>query len=168
MGKLWRADDVLSEKDLILPGVTPANLRLGGPFKSTMITSDVFNICERLAELNPRLEIHFLWDERKGGDSGYVVMERISHDESQVVFKTRQLDGRTVEQVRYLLSVPFAERFAQSQKILDKLAKDEHEAELDELYERLGAPMLRQLFHDGFIDGAKPNANLPYKRKRTK
>jgi hypothetical protein len=152
MGQLWRPDEFLGEKDLVLPGITPDNLKLDGAIKSAMITSDVFNICERLKELNPRLEVHAIWDDRPGGDRGYAIMERVAPDETKLVFKCRELDARVIHEVQYLIGVPFSERMARVEKLLADEDRRQKEAELDELYENLGRQMLRQFEHDGFIE----------------
>ena len=151
MAKLWRADEVLSEKDLVLPGITPANLKLGGRYKATMITSDMFNICERLAELNPRLEVHLLEDTQTG-EHGYSITERVSEDRIEHVLTVKELDNRAVEQIQYFMKVPFEQRFAQSQKAMEKYEAGERQRELDELYEQLGQAFWYQLEHDGFIE----------------
>ena len=150
MGRLYRPDEALTEKDLILPGITPANLRLDGRFKATMVTSDVYNICERLRELNARLFVHYLEDTMTG-EGAYCIMELTTEGE-KLVFKVRELDARVVEEVRYLLHVPFAERFAASQRLLDKREAEQKEEELDQLYEDLGRQMWYQFEHDGFIE----------------
>ena len=152
MGQLWRPDEFLSEKDLVLPGVTPDNLKLDGSIKSAMITSDVFNICERLKELNPRLEVHAIWDDRPGGDRGYAIMERTGPHETKLVFKCRELDARVIHEVQYLIGVPFEERMKRVEKLLADEDRRQKEEELDKLYEDMGRAMWFQLEHDGFIE----------------
>lgn len=150
MGKLWRNDEVLDAKELVLPGVTPANLKLDGRYRSALVTSDMYNICNRLAELNPRLMIHELVDTFTG-EHAYCIMEQ-TPDGDKLVFKTKELDARVLEEVRYLMSVPFEYRYAQSLKLIEKLEAEAHQKELDELYENLGRQMLSQFEHDGFIE----------------
>jgi len=47
--------------------------------------------------------------------------------------------------------MPLAERLAKLEKDEYKIEADRKEAQLDDLYERVGRPMWTQLEHDGFI-----------------
>lgn len=137
--------------ELILPGVSPSNVHgPGGRFRTEGVTNDLYNIAERLKELNPRLFINILED-RAQGTVAYVIMERTSRGTEEVVFKCKTLDPRVLEHVRYLMNVPFEKRFAEAEKEIDKYEADEHERELDDLVERIGLPMLRDLRELGFL-----------------
>jgi hypothetical protein len=150
MGRLWRPDEVLSEKDLILPGVTPANLVMGGRYETFAVTSDLYNICERLAELNGRLWIHGIRDTQTD-EVSYCIMERTPEGD-KLVFKTRELDARIIEEVRYLLHVPFEVRFKAAEELLAKKEAEHKENELNKLYEDFGEQFRYQLWHDGFYE----------------
>jgi hypothetical protein len=150
MSGLWRPDEVLSQKDLILPGVSPTNLVMGGRFETFSVTNDVYNICERLAELNPRLWIHGLRDINTD-EVAFCIMEKTPRGD-ELVFKTRELDARIIEEVRYLMAVPLAKRVEQMDRILQEREQAAHEAELDKLYETMGEQFRYQLWHDGFIE----------------
>jgi hypothetical protein len=113
----------------------------------------MYNIAERLKELNPNLFISILEDREPGAAHPitYVVMERTRNGTEEVVFRCFTLDARVLEHVRYLMRVPFAHRIAEAEKELDKYEADHHEHELDELVETLGLPMMRELAATGFL-----------------
>jgi hypothetical protein len=164
--------DALTETDLVMPGlVAPSNLKRGGRFRSAQITSDIYNICTRLQELSPRLYLHWVEDTlHKDYDSkdqiAFVVTEITPDGTEAVVLKTRHLSPQIIEDVRYFMGVPLAQRAAEMIKKADKFEADAHESHMDRLYEEMGAPMLRQLYHDGFVDGAKPNPFHHSKRRK--
>lgn len=147
--------------ELLLPGV-PANVRPGGRIKVEAVTNDMFNIAERLAEINPRLAVN-ITENQVTGEKAYTIVEEVPGYGPQVVFRCNVLDARVLEHVRYLLNVPFEKRFAEAEKIADKHEADSHEHELDELTERIGLPMVRDLMECGFIDNRGGFQHLPKK-----
>lgn len=151
-------------RPLILPGVTPSNLKLPERFKVIPLESDMYNICDRIKEISPNLFIELLVDEKTGAQA-WVIQENTINGPKEV-FKTEELDGRVIEHCQYLLKVPFEKRFAEAERLARKDMADYETKQMDKLMERLAGPFLRQLYHDGFVHGAKPNANLPYKRKK--
>jgi hypothetical protein len=134
---------------LALP-TRPANLR--GRF-GDLVESDVFHICERLHELDKSLNVHVIDPPIAFGEKVYrfAVTEQCADGVERLVFRVEELDARIIEHVRYLLRVPFEHRFNEAEKLADKLTAEAKEHELDKLYDTMGAPMLRQLEHDGFI-----------------
>lgn len=157
--------DALRETDLVMPGlVSPANLKRGGRFRTAQITSDIYNICLRLQELSERLYLHWVED-TETEQIAFVVTEKTPDGMEAVVLKTRHLSPSIIEDVRYFMGVPLEKRAEKMIAAADKYETDARETEMDELYEKMGAPMLRQLYHDGFVDGAKPNPFHHSKRK---
>ena len=136
---------------IVIPGSSaPANLHLADGIKITMVESDMYNICERIREVDPSLFIVQLIDDARG--CAYAIMEHCADDEDRLVYKTRELDARVIEKCRYLKAVPFEKRFAQIEEQIDKEEAEQRELEMEELYEQLGAPMLPDLYKTGFID----------------
>lgn len=136
--------------ELILPGSAPRNLRTHGAYRVEGITSDLYHVAERLRELNERLLIHLVVD-KATGDHFYTIVEVVDGVE-QTVFKCRDLDARVVEHVRYLLNVPMNKRFAEAERLTEKYEADQREADSDDLAERIGLPMARELAACGFLD----------------
>ncbi len=135
---------------LALP-TRPDNLHGG---YGTPIDSDVYNICERLAEIDPRLKIHLIEPPICVGAKVYNfgITEACDDGVERLVFRTDALDARVISHVQYLLKVPFATRFAKAEAIEARREEERQEAEHAKLYETMGGPMLRQLEHDGFIE----------------
>lgn len=130
--------------------IQPSNLRLS---RKIPIDSDVFNICERVKELDPRLTIHAYDPPVHVGDKtyNYGISEQCDDGVERLVYRVEALDGRIIEHLQYLLHVPFERRFAIAERLADAAEEERKEADLDELYETMGRPMLTQLEHDGFI-----------------
>lgn len=123
----------------------PPNFRgVWGP----QVDSDMYNIGQRLHEFDASLTVHKI--ELKDGIM-YSIVEHCADGEERLVFRTRQLDARVVEKCQYLLHVPFERRFAEAEARELKAEEERKEKEHQDLYERIGAPMHRQLEHDGFI-----------------
>lgn len=135
---------------LFLP-LNPANLRSNARLNVQAVDSDVYNVCERLRELNDRLYVNTIDDDHDKSRT-FVIMEETPTG-SQVVFRTRKLDARVVEHVRYLLHVPFAERFAAAERLMDKWEAEDKENELDKMAEEMGLEMQYDLKRLGFTDG---------------
>lgn len=129
--------------------VTPDNLRMS---RKIPVSSDVFNICDRVKEVSPRLLIYG-YDppvQFNGTTYHYAIQEMCDDRVERFVCRVEVLDARIIEHLEYLLRVPFEHRYAEAEKLEDKANAEAKEHELDELYETMGAPMRRQLEHDGF------------------
>jgi len=136
--------------DLVIPGnAAPNNLRLPDGTKAVMVESDMYDICNRVKDISPNLFIVFL---QNGDDYQYAIMEDCKDGMERLVYKVRELDGRVIEKLQYLMKVPLNDRLEQLEKEEHKLKHDAKEDELNELYERMGAPMQHQLIKDGFAD----------------
>jgi hypothetical protein len=136
--------------NLMLPdGMAPSNLHLRPSVKTRYVDGDMFDICERLAEISTRLYIVELVDD---GKAAYAIMEHADDGVQRLVMKVKELDARILEKVRYMLHVPFAQRLAAVDAENAKYEADHHERILDETYERMGGQFRRQLWHDGFIE----------------
>lgn len=151
--------------ELILPYV-PANVNTG-QIRNARITSDVYRIAERLQEIDSPypLAINLTQDLGKGA-TAYTIVELPPGGE-RVVFRCNKLDARVIEHVQYLIKVPLKDRFAEAEKIMDKWEAERREAEQDDLVERIGLPMLRDLRECGFLGeyGHGPGADLARSRK---
>lgn len=112
-----------------------------------LVESDVFDICGQLKAIDPNLKV--IWFDRE--KDPYVISETSLDGVERLVFKAQELDGRVVEKIRYIMSVPLEERMALVVKANEAFEAAKAEADLDELYESMGRPMWTQLEHDGFI-----------------
>jgi hypothetical protein len=141
--------------ELVVP-VRQSNFRQNG---NAPLTGDMFNICERIKEINPNLYIWPLEPPVQLGDRtfNYSIAEVCLDRVERLVMRVEHLDARILEHMQYLLKVPFEQRFAEAEALTDKFEADFKENELDKLYETLGAPMFKQMEHDGFITHRGPS-----------
>ena len=82
----------------------PTNLRARGV---THVTSDLYDICARVKELDPRLFIVY----HETNALPYTVMEHCADGVDRIVRQYATLDARVLESLRYMLNVPFAQRW---------------------------------------------------------
>lgn len=81
----------------------PSNLRAA---PGAVVESDVFNICERIKEISPRLTVRVI----EGADAPFVVSETGSDGVERFVARYEELDARILENLRYMAAVPFEDR----------------------------------------------------------
>jgi hypothetical protein len=136
---------------LLLP--VPTNLLLPGGTKSFVVSDDLYDICSRIREeIDGGNRLFVVLHEEPNGTQYYTIMERSDDGVERVAIpRVEELDGRVLERLRYILSVPLEKRLAELER-LESIAEDKAvDDELEELYDRMGRPMLTQLEHDGFI-----------------
>lgn len=129
----------------------PENLR--GDFGG-IVEHDVYHIAERMKELSPNL---LLRDRARGGGwtspmngKRWIISEISIDGVERWVMGRQDLDARIIEDLEYMLHVPYEKRFAEAERLEAQIMKQNHEDELDELYEHMGAPMLPLLERTGF------------------
>ena len=126
----------------------PSNLVLPAELNGLSVEGDLYNICERIKEISPSLQINgFINPEYP-----YVIIERCIDGIDRVVMKAKVLDGRVLDHLRRLMSQPLSERLAEIERNERKFEQDEHERMHEDLFERVGLPMWHRLEKDGFID----------------
>lgn len=134
---------------LVIPGTSaPSNLHLPAGARAMPIDGDLLNICERVKEISPALSILLL---EHDDNFAWAIMETAADGTEMLVFRTTELDGRVIDKLRQLMAKPLNERMAELEKQEYKMQEEQHDAELELLYETLGRPMWTQLEHDGFI-----------------
>lgn len=101
--------------DLALP--RPNNLRLRSGEKLSLVESDVYNVCNRIKEIDPNLTV-LLHD---GHPEPWVVMELGPDGVERFVCRRAELEPSILDHLRYIRAVPFEDR-------LRKLEKEEQEA----------------------------------------
>ena len=134
---------------LTLPdGVRPSNLHLPAGATATFIDGDLYDICARMRELDPNLYAVLL--EHGGTGYSYAIMERCADGVERLIFKVRELDNRVIDKLREIMAIPLEHRYRELEKREYKLEEERRERELDELYERMGAPMWGLMERTGF------------------
>lgn len=113
------------------------------------LDSDVYNICERVKEISPDLHIVVLANDEQ---HVFAIMEHCADGVERLVFKVSELDKRVLDKLNELMAVPLKTRIERLEKENHRFEQQEREREFEEFYETFGAPMWRQLEHDGFIE----------------
>lgn len=93
-------------------------------------------------------------------------MEQTGPGQEALVFKCTVLDARVVEHVAYLVKVPVAQRAREAIARADKYEEESKENERQELVERLGLPMLRDLRECGFLGEYGKGGDTIYRRPK--
>lgn len=114
-----------------------------------MVESDLYHICERIKEIDPRL---FIIQLSAGDRCSYAVMERCDDGVERLVSRHIELDARVLDKMLELRSIPFEKRFAAIEAQIDKEEEERRTKESEEFYERMGGPMYTELANCGFID----------------
>lgn len=117
------------------------------------VTADMFHIAQRLQEIDPSLFIQSLEKPTHWKDQtwNYTIVEVDAAGTEHWVYGAEALDARVIEHVEYLLSVPFAERFAIAEQLEAKREADDIDNQMEEALENWGWDFRKQLEHDGFI-----------------
>ena len=133
-----------------IPGsAAPNNLHFGADVGATIVEGDLYNICSRLEEVNPSLFIVAL--ESPDGKS-FAIMEHCEDGWDRLVWRVAELDARVVKKAEYLQKVPFDRRLEEAEKAEAQMEAEDNLNAFESLYEKLGAPMRRELAKTGFID----------------
>lgn len=145
---------------LVLPETArPANLYLSRGSRARVLTSDLYDICNRVAELDPSLYIIEL-DHDDPRPYRYIVMERCRDGVDRMALRVREgeLDARVLGKLRYQLAVPLDQRAAEIERDLEKWEQDYREEESDRLYEKIGHDFRKQLHDCGFTRAPRPTS----------
>lgn len=132
-----------------MPGhACPSNLHLPSDTMVREIDSDVYNICGQIRSISPRLFVVLLTGQ---DEYSFAIMEHCIDNVDRLVFRVKELDQRVLRKLYQLMELSLADRMDQLEKDEWKLEQEQKEADLEEMYERVGRPMWTQLEHDGFI-----------------
>lgn len=95
----------------------PENIKIAGvnPHALKMVESDVFNIAQRIKEIDPNLYVVV----HEGHARPFVVMEHALDGTERMVSRYDRLDSSILDDLRYMLNVPFERRFAELTKKID-------------------------------------------------
>lgn len=137
---------------VIIPDTArPSNLHFADTVNVKHLDGDVLGICERVKEISPRLSIVVA---DRGDDYAFIVMEHCDDGVERLVCRAKELDGRLITKLQKMLANPVtAKRILELEEEERRLEKEVQEETLNELYERMGRPMLTELDKCAFIDG---------------
>ena len=127
----------------------PTNLRLdmsGDRHTSAVVGSDLYGIAERVRELDPNLMIVFHEDR----EEPFTVMENCKDGVVRFVARYKELDSRIIDDLRYMLNVPFEERLKKVEREIDKANADLEKPD-DEVLDWLASEMRRDMKKYGIV-----------------
>lgn len=126
----------------------PSNLHVPMGTRVDYVDSDTFNICNRLREISRDLYLVVLQ-----GDEQHMfsVVESCPDGWEREVKRYPQLDARILREMQMFEALPLQSRVDFIDKQHKRLDAERKENELEDLYERVGAPMWGDLERCGFI-----------------
>jgi hypothetical protein len=140
---------------------TPSNMKIAGApnAKLRVVESDVFNVCDRIKEIDPSLHVVLHEDHPEP----WVVMEHCHDGVTRMVKRYAQLDPSILDDLRYMLHVPYTER---ARVVAAEV--EAHNAELEkvdeEKMERMAFDMRRALRDANMADIVLPSHRPVVKR----
>ncbi len=135
-----------------IPGsAAPNNLHFATDVRATILESDLYDICNRIKEIDPALFIVVLDSKHQDGYS-FAIMEHCDDGWDRLVWRVKELDQRVLNKAAYLKHVPFEKRIEEAEKVEARMKAEQDAQQFDELFENLGRPMQRELARTGFID----------------
>lgn len=96
---------------LMMP--VPENLRAG---RVRMVDNDLYNICDRVKEIDKNLYLVY----HENHKEPWVVMEHCADGTERFVSRYEELGAHILDNLRYMLAVPFEKRLAETQARIDR------------------------------------------------
>lgn len=130
----------------------PDNLRVPDHGRAHLVEADVYHICDRIKELDPNLYVYLLDPPVCFGERTYrySVTEFCADRVERLVRRYEELDARVIENLEYMLRVPFEHRLQAAEATEAQNDAARKEQDFERLYEQVGAPMRRDLERCGF------------------
>lgn len=149
----------------------PTNMRLKESVQVRYLDGDLLDIARQVKARHPSLYVVELTDpENEPGKAAWAIIESCADGVERMLCKVRALDQRLLAKLDHIMHVPFAQRFADAEAGIERDEAQAKEAELDQLYETIGRPMLTQMRHDGFADTSPvsyPKRGISYTSYKT-
>lgn len=149
---------------LVIAGV-PTNIRLPAGSRGTHVDSDMFDISQRLAAIDPALRIDLL--EHVDGRAVWAVNEEALDGSIQLIMRVGpgcaidELDGRVVARINWIRRIPAGERARVLERELQAEAAYRAVQERERLYDSIGGTFYDGLHRFGFIQTPKPESVRP-------
>lgn len=113
----------------------------------SIVDGDLYNIAQRIKEIDPNLMIVF----HDGHPEPFTIMENCADGVTRFVKRYAELDQRILDDLRYMLRVPFDERLKIADRQIQR-ANDALERPDDDVVDWLASEMRRDLVRTGFSD----------------
>lgn len=135
----------------------PQNMKVAGGGTMTFVEGDVYNIAQRLQQVDPSLFLYL----HEGSPKPWVVVEKCADGVERFVKRYEELGGHIIEDLRYMLAVPFEQRMkrleAEADAVNEQLGRMS-----DEQFEKYADDFLRAGRKSGLLD---PNWFTSYRPK---
>lgn len=129
--------------------------------KMRVVTSDVYNVCERIKAIDPRLMVVL----QENHPEPWAVMENCVDGNVRMVARYAALDARILDDLQRMLRTPFTERFRiLSERIDAENAKNEKVNMDTEANERLAFEFKRALRDSNIEPSVRFTSTRPTKR----
>lgn len=155
----------MSLSSLVIAGSTPTNFRLPRGSRADYVTSDVYDICNRLKAIDPRLSVIQL--SHVDGRKAYAISDQGPDGVERLVFRVGpgceidELDARVITKIEWIRRIDVKDRQAQLEKELAKEKADREEDGREGLYDKIGGKWYDALYAGGFTGSAKPMSVRP-------
>ncbi len=146
--------------ELIVSGV-PSNINVPRGVHVAEVTGDIYSICERLKEYDPRIRVTPLRDD---ANYKFSIGEIGPDGVLRQILMAEELDERIIERLRYIQAVPLTERVRAIEADYDKEQARKADEEAEHLYETVGKTIHENLFSCGFTHMPKPMSVRPLNR----
>lgn len=148
--------------DLAIPFV-PENVML--PRSTTrrmkVVTSDVYNICDRIKQIDRRLMVVL----QENHPEPWAVMENCADGNVRMVARYEALDARILDDLQRMLAIPYLERFRILSEKIDKENADNEKINMDtEANEKLAFEFRRALRDSNIEPAVRFTSTRPIKR----
>lgn len=131
----------------------PSNLRYTGNEQMQLVESDVFNVCQRIKELDPNLFVVL----HKGHEKPFVVVEMSRDGEERMVKRYAELTPSILHDLQRMLKIPWEQRFKQLAREVDEHNEARENAWVEsEAMERFAFDMRRALRDANMADVVEP------------
>lgn len=131
----------------------PDNLRYSGNAKMQLVESDVYNVCNRIKEIDPNLFVVL----HEGHAEPFVVVEKCVDGEERLVKRYAELTPQILTDLRRMLSIPWEQRWKALAAEVDKHNEDMGNSWMEsEGHERFVWEMRNALHESNIADITKP------------
>lgn len=125
----------------------PANITVRNGQRLSVVTSDVYNIAERVREIDSRLRLVL----HEGHEKPWVVTETAEDGVEYFVSRYEELGSHILEHLQYMRAVPFKDRFEKLAKEADA-ANDRIGHMSDERMEEFAHDFQKALVESNMVD----------------
>lgn len=130
-----------------------------GGHRLQLVESDVFNICNRIKEIDPRLVVRL----RDGHAKPWVVLEITDDGIERWVAAYEELNASILDDLRYMAAVPLEDRVARVEREIEASNKELEKGMSDETFEKFAWDFNKALRQSNMSDPVWDRSYRPRK-----